>query len=50
MKKYPLEEKSVEKLVKKANELLRKHRGESEEMTLEEQMEDDAEGGYFEDD
>ena len=43
---YPIEEKIVEKLVKEANLLLQN----CKEMTYEEEMEDDAEGGYFEDD
>ena len=44
--KYPFEEKSVEELVAEANELLRKC---TREMTEEEEIEDDAEGGYFQD-
>lgn len=47
MKKYPIEYKTVEELVAEANELLKNSTG---EMTGEEEMEDDAEGGYFEDD
>ena len=47
MKKYPFEEKTVSELVKEANEILEKSIG---EMTEEEAREDDAEGGYFEDD
>lgn len=50
MDKYPLEVKSEEELVEEANALLRKFRDSEEEMTWEEQMEDDVEGGYFEDD
>ena len=46
MKKYPIEYKTVEELVAEANELLK----DSYEMTEEEEMEDDAAGGYFEDD
>lgn len=49
MKKYkcPFDEKTVEELVKEANELLKISTG---EMTEEEQIEDDAEGGYFQQD
>lgn len=43
--KYPIEYKSVEELVKEANELLKNVK----EMTEEEELEDDAEGGYFQD-
>ena len=46
MKKNPFEEKTVAELVAEANELSKNTR----EMTEEEEMEDDAEGGYFEDD
>ncbi len=46
MKKYPFEEKSIEELVEEANKLLLQ----SGEMTEEEEIEDDADGGYFEDD
>lgn len=49
MKRYPFEEKSLEELVKEANELLEKNKY-LPEMTQEEEIEDDAEGGYFEDD
>jgi len=47
-KKYPIEYKSVEELVKEANELLEASKNMSE-MTEEEEIEDDAEGGYFQD-
>lgn len=47
MKKLPLDEKSVEELVREANELLKNSIG---EMTEEEEIEDDAEGGYFQQD
>lgn len=47
MKKNPFEEKTVEELVAEANELVKRSVG---EMTEEEAREDDAEGGYFEDD
>ena len=47
MKKYPIEEKTVEELVAEANRILAAG---VTEMTEEEEMEDDAEGGYFEDD
>lgn len=43
---YPIEEKTLEELIEEANILLQNN----EEMTCEEEMEDDAEGGYFEDD
>ncbi len=43
---YPIVEKTVEELVAEANLLLQ----DCKEMTYEEEMEDDAEGGYFEDD
>lgn len=46
-KKYPFEIKSVEELVKEANEALR-NAGDSM-MTEEEEIKDDAEGGYFQD-
>ena len=46
MKKYPIEEKSIQELVKEANELLRNSIG---TMTEEEEIEDDAEYGYFQD-
>ena len=44
--KYPIEYKTIEELVKEANELLKNSVG---EMTEEEEIEDDAEGGYFQD-
>lgn len=47
MKKYPIEEKTVEELVKEAKRILAVG---VKEMTEEEEREDDAEGGYFEDD
>lgn len=47
MKKYPFEEKTVEELVEDVNRILAAG---VREMTEEEEMEDDAEGGYFEDD
>lgn len=43
---YPIEEKTIEELVEEANFLLQN----CNEMTYEEELEDDAEGGYFEDD
>lgn len=46
MYKYPFEEKSLQELVEEANKLLR----DVNTMTEEEELEDDAEGGYFEDD
>ena len=46
MYKYPFEEKSLKELVEEANKLLR----DVNTMTEEEELEDDAEGGYFEDD
>lgn len=46
MKKYPFEEKTIEELLREAEELL-KH---SCEMTKQEEIEEDAEFGYFEDD
>ncbi len=46
MKKYPVEVKTVEELVTEANELLKNSTG---ELTEEEEIEDDAEGGYFQD-
>lgn len=45
MKKYPIEEKTLEELINEANEVLRN----VTEMTEEEEVEDDAEGGYFQD-
>ena len=44
---YPIEDKTLEELLAEANGLLRNSDG--RELTYEEQMEDDAEGGYFED-
>lgn len=44
--KYPFEYKSVEELLKEANELLKNSVG---EMTEAEEIEDDAEYGYFQD-
>jgi len=46
MSKYPFEEKSIEELLKEANELLKNS---TREMTEEEEIEDDAEYGYFQD-
>lgn len=46
MKRYPFQTKSIEELVKEANELLRQP---TRELTEEEQIEDDADGGYFQD-
>lgn len=43
---YPIEEKSLEELLKEASELLMKVKG-MPEMTEEEMIEDDAEGGVF---
>ena len=40
---YPFEAKSIEELVREANELIRN----SQPMTEEEEIEDDAEWGYF---
>ena len=45
---YPIEDKTLEELLEEAKELLQKSNG--RELTYEEAMEDDAEGGYFEDD
>ena len=45
---YPIEDKTLEELIAEANELLRNSDG--RELTYEEQMEEDAEAGYFEDD
>lgn len=45
-KKYPIETKSIDELIKEAMELL----AQGKEMTREEEIEDDAEGGYFVDD
>ena len=47
MKKYPIVEKSIEELVAEATELLKNSVG---EMTEEEVLEDDADGGYFQED
>ena len=47
MKKFPFEEKSIEELVKEIDELLKNS---TTEMTEEEIIEDDAEGGYFQQD
>ena len=47
-KKYPIEYKTVEELVKEANELLAAAK-DMPEMTEEEEIEDDAECGYFQD-
>lgn len=44
-KRYPIEYKSIEELVREANELLK----DTSEMTEEEEIEDDADGGYFQD-
>ena len=46
MKKYPIETKTIEELVKKAVEIM------NQEVTMseEEELEDDAEYGYFQDD
>ena len=46
MMKSPIEEKSIEELVQEAMELLEN----SNEMTEEQEIEDDAEGGYFQED
>ena len=46
MNKYPWEEKSIRELVAQANQLLKT----SDMMNEEEETEDDAEGGYFEED
>ena len=46
MSKYPFEEKSIEELVAEATELLKNSVG---DMTEEEVLEDDADGGYFQD-
>lgn len=46
MMKSPIEEKSIEELVQEAMELLEN----SKEMTEEQEIEDDAEGGYFQED
>jgi len=45
MKKYPIEEKTIEELIQEVNEALQ----DVTEMTEEEEIEDDAEGGYFQD-
>lgn len=46
-KKYPFEEKTIEELLQEANEALKNA---TVEMTEEEVIEDDAEGGYFQED
>ena len=46
--KYPIEYKTVEELVKEANELLAASK-DMPEMTEEEEIEEDAEYGYFQD-
>lgn len=48
MKIYPIEEKTVEELVREAARLLEIARN-TPEMTEEEEIENDAEGGYFQD-
>ena len=45
MSKFPIEEKSIEELVEEANKSLEN----VEEIAEEEEIEDDAEGGYFQD-
>lgn len=51
MDKYPIEVKSVKELIEEADAILRKYRDSGKtEMTVEEEMEEDAEYGYFEDD
>ena len=51
MEKYPIEVKSVKELIEEADAILRKYRDSGKaEMTIEEEMEADAEYGYFEDD
>ena len=45
-KKYPFEEKNIEELLQEANEALKN----SGEMTESEEIEDDADGGYFQED
>lgn len=47
MKKYPFETKTLAELIEEANLLLSSGSG---ELTEEEALEDDADGGYFEDD
>ena len=44
--RYPFEKKSVEELIRKANENLKNLK----EMLEEEEIEDDADGGYFQED
>lgn len=44
---WPLNEKTIEELVLEANELLKNSVG---ELSYEEMREDDADGGYFEED
>lgn len=48
MIKYPLERKSIEELVAEANKALEKAKN-MPELTEEEEIEDDAEYGYFQD-
>lgn len=45
MRKFPIETKTIDELIKKAMEFLES----AEEMSEEEEIEDDAEGGYFQD-
>ena len=47
MKKYPFEEKTIEELLEEARSILKEG---VQELTEEEEREDDAEYGYFEDD
>lgn len=47
MKKYPFDTKTLEELIEEANRILASSSG---ELTEEEALEDDADGGYFEDD
>ena len=47
MEKYPFETKSIEELVQEINEILRHP---IRELSEEEEREEDAEFGYFEDD
>ncbi|MBR5297977.1 MAG: hypothetical protein IKU29_08975 [Parabacteroides sp.] len=47
MKKYPFETKTLAELIEEAKILLNTRTG---ELTEEETLEDDADGGYFEDD
>ena len=46
MSKFPFEEKSIDELLEEANNQPKR----TKEMTEEEEMEDDADGGYFEED